>query len=233
MIRLGITGTDTGVGKTTVTTALIALLRRQGLRVAPMKPVETGVVAGDPVSDAVRLRRAAGSDAPLDDICPVVYAEPLAPWVAGARTGHVPSLELLDVARERLARTGDVLIVEGAGGLLVPITRCETYRSLFARWGLDVIVVAANRLGVINHTLLTVHAVRDAGLSLRGVVLNDATPPDGTVARATNLDTLGALLDGIPLVSFPWLGDADDPELLADAADACGLSALTEVAPAR
>ncbi|HWK89623.1 MAG TPA: molybdopterin-guanine dinucleotide biosynthesis protein MobB, partial [Longimicrobium sp.] len=85
MIGLGVTGTDTEVGKTFVSTLLLGLLRRRGLRVAAMKPVETGVKANDPGSDAMRLRKAAGMDAPIEDVRPVLLAEPLSPWVALSR----------------------------------------------------------------------------------------------------------------------------------------------------
>jgi len=221
MIRLGVTGTDTGVGKTVIAVALLALLRRRGLRVAAMKPVETGVLPGAP-SDAARLRAAAGGGDRLGDVCPVSYAEPLAPLVAAERARRPVDLEALDAAFGRLAARRDAVVVEGAGGLLVPLTEQVSYAELFARWGLGVFVVAGNRLGAINHVMLTVHAARAAELRIRGVVLNAATDATPDVAAETNAAALAQLLPGIPVLSWPWLQDLSD-DALAERAERVGL----------
>ncbi|MGH7718301.1 MAG: dethiobiotin synthase [Gemmatimonadaceae bacterium] len=226
MTRLAITGTDTGVGKTIVATALIAALRADGRRVAAFKPVETGVAAADPASDGALLRAAAGNVDALADVRPVVLPEPLAPWIAARRAGSEIDLEALDTAFERLASRCDVLVVEGAGGLLVPVTATDDYAALFRRWSLDLIVVAANRLGALNHTLLTVRAGHAEGLRVRGVVLNDAAPHRAGVAERTNADALRTLLAGIPLVTFPWMERPRDAKHLAQAARTSGLCRL-------
>jgi len=199
MIRLGVTGTDTGVGKTVIATALVGLLRGQGLRVAAMKPVETGVVPGVP-SDAERLRAAAGDVDPLRDVCPVTFAEPLAPLVAAQRARRVVDLDALEIAFARLTRDRDAIVVEGAGGLLVPLTAQLSYADLFARWRLDVVIVAENRLGALNHTLLTVSAARSAGLRVRGVVLNSTGAREHDLAMETNLASLRELLPHVPVM---------------------------------
>lgn len=206
MIRYGITGTDTGVGKTVVACALIAALRDRGLSVAAMKPVETGV-EGEP-ADARRLCDAAGGQDSLDDVCPERFGEPLAPWVAARRAGRPIALSALEAARARLESGRDALIVEGAGGLLVPIADGVAYDTLFRRWDLDCIIVAANRLGAINHTLLTVRAVRTAGLRLRAVVLNNLCPGEQNIAEQTNFDTLRRLVPEATVLSFPYHGRA-------------------------
>lgn len=226
MIRLGVTGTDTGVGKTTVGRALLGLMRADGLRVAAMKPVETGVAVDDPTSDARLLAAAAGTGASMRDVCPITLAEPLAPFMAARRAGRELTLHPLDESFRRLAHGVDAILVEGAGGVLVPITETDTYLTLFQRWSLDAIVVAANRLGVINHARLTVHTLRDAGLRVRGVVLNEivATAPD--LARRTNLEALQMLLPDMPVVSFPWLPSPADDSSLARAAAASGMRDL-------
>lgn len=216
MIRLGVTGTDTGVGKTVVTVALVALLRRRGLRVAAMKPVETGVLPGAP-SDGARLRAAAGGDDGPADVCPVTYAEPLAPLVAARRAGRPVDLEALAAAFARLAAQRDAIVVEGAGGLLVPLTEQVSYAELFARWRLGLVVVAANRLGAINHVLLTVHAARAAELRIRAVVLNAVTAEVPDTAAQTNAATLAQLLPDIPVLSWPWLTDISDDALVTQA----------------
>ncbi|HEV2179470.1 MAG TPA: dethiobiotin synthase, partial [Gemmatimonadaceae bacterium] len=122
MIRLGVTGTDTGVGKTTVSRALVGLMRADGRRVAAMKPVETGVLIDDPASDARALAVAAGNGASMRDVCPIALHEPLAPWMAARRAGRTLTLHPLDESFHRLTRDIDAIVVEGAGGLLVPIT---------------------------------------------------------------------------------------------------------------
>jgi dethiobiotin synthetase len=226
MIRIGITGTDTGVGKTYISTVLLTLLRRRGLSVAAMKPVETGVKADDPTSDAMRLRDAAGAADPVERVRPILLAEPLAPWVALNRSGGTVDLNALDVSYRALAEGRDAILVEGAGGLLVPLTRDLAYDGLFVGWGLDLIVVAGNRLGTINHTLLTVRAAHDAGLRVRGVVLNALGPEPGGIAERTNLEALAELLEPVPVLPFPWIRRDRSLDYAADIADEHGFGTL-------
>jgi dethiobiotin synthetase len=226
MIRLGITGTDTGVGKTYLSTVLLTLLRRRGHHVAAMKPVETGVKADDPASDAMRLREAAGADDPLELVRPILLAEPLAPWVALNRSGGTVDLGALDTAFAQLSEGRGAILVEGAGGLLVPLTRDLAYDGLFVGWGLDLIVVAGNRLGTINHTLLTVRAAHDTGLRVRGVVLNAMSPDPGGIAEQTNLEALSELLDPVPVLPFPWIRKDRALDYAADIAEENGFSRL-------
>jgi len=232
VIRVGVTGTDTGVGKTTVSRALVGLLRADGLRVAAMKPVETGITRDDPASDAHALAAAAGGADAMRDVCPVVLDDPLAPWMAARRAGRTLDMSALDTSFERLSAGADAILVEGAGGLLVPITLTDTYLSLFQRWSLDAIVVAANRLGAINHTMLTVQALRNGGVSILGIVLNETDGAERDLARRTNHETLQALLPDTPVVSFPWLPAMADHTSLTTAAAAAGLRAvLAHAAP--
>ena len=208
MIRLGITGTDTGVGKTVVACAIAAGLRRRGLSVAAMKPVETGVAFDDSSRDGARLARAAGGTHPLSVVAPIVLAEPLAPLAAARRSRSTIDLSLLDHAMRTASIDADALVVEGAGGLLVPITDQVAFDTLFARWKLDVVVVAANRLGVINHTRLTLAAIRAAGLSISMVVMNRLSPDD-ELSMEDNA-ALIAELEGVRVVELPWLANAGD-----------------------
>jgi dethiobiotin synthetase len=226
MIRLGITGTDTGVGKTLVATVLLRLMRARGLRVAAMKPVETGVSPGDPRGDAHRLREAAGGEDPLEVVRPLLLKEPLAPWVASARGGTRVDLDALDSAFRRLSDGRDAIVVEGAGGLLVPLTRDMAYDGLFVQWDLDLVVVAGNRLGAINHTLLTVRAAHDAGLRVRGVVLNTLDPEPPGIAESTNLETLAELLAPVPVLPFPWLRKPGDEKYVLEIAEESGFDTL-------
>jgi len=208
MIRLGITGTDTGVGKTVVACAIASGLRRRGLNVAAMKPVETGVAFDDPSRDGARLARAAGGTHPLSVVAPIVLAEPLAPLAAARRSRSTIDLSLLDHAMRTASIDADALVVEGAGGLLVPITDQVAFDTLFARWKLDVVVVAANRLGVINHTRLTLAAIRAAGLAVSMVVTNRLSPDD-ELSMEDNA-ALIAELEGVRVVELPWLANAGD-----------------------
>lgn len=127
------------------------------------------------------------------------------------------------------SRGQDVLLVEGAGGLLVPITERVSFDGLFARWALDVMIVAANRLGVINHVRLTLAATRAAGLRTRVVVLNNVTDSPMDSAIVDNAAIIGEL-ERVPIVELPWMPRVDDLDLAAGVAERSGLVEL--IAPA-
>src|SRR5690242_6571470 len=132
MMKLGVTGTDTGVGKTVVSAALLALLRVRGVgRVSGMKPIETGVVPGTPGPDAKMLHSASGGEDRIDDVGPLCFPAPLAPLVAAELAGRRIDLDDLDGAFTRLCDERVAVVVEGAGGLLTPITRGLAYVGLF------------------------------------------------------------------------------------------------------
>ncbi|HEV7733218.1 MAG TPA: dethiobiotin synthase [Candidatus Binatia bacterium] len=199
MSILFVTGTDTGVGKTFVACALAHALRATGRRVGVVKPIETGVT-GEP-EDAMRLRDAAGDPSPLDDLCPYRLRAPLAPAAAAPAEGVIIDVERIVALIERRAATADVLIVEGAGGLLVPITAACSYLDLALRLALPTLLVAANRLGTLNHCALTARVARAEGLHVRGIVLSQPaaeSDPSGTsnpalVAAMTALPVLAVL----------------------------------------
>jgi dethiobiotin synthetase len=225
VIRIGVTGTDTGVGKTVVTCALVAAIRRRGLRVVGVKPIESGVTSDDPTRDGARLSRAAGEIRPLSVTAPLTFPDPVAPLVAARRLGRAIDLERLDASMGEASRGCDVLIVEGAGGLLVPITEDVSYDALFARWTLEPIVVAANRLGVINHTRLTIAACRAAGLRPRAVVLNTLSTLSFDDSVAENARIIREL-EQIPVCELPWLPRPDDLEHNASVVEQSGLVEL-------
>lgn len=200
-----ITGTDTNVGKTVVTAALAAALARAGTRVRALKPVASGVPRGEPGEDAARIAAAAGH-APASFLRLVA---PLSPHRAAALEGaELDPAALLAWVR---ANEGDVTLVEGAGGWEVPFTPTWRVSHLAAALGWPVLVVAADRLGVLNHTLLTVDAVRRAGLSVAGVVLTGPAPAVGSddVSPASNHDDLRALLTDTAVRRLPWLTSLD------------------------
>lgn len=227
MITLGVTGTDTHVGTTVVSCALLAWMRRRGMKVAAMKPVDTDAEGASTRSaDAARLGDAAGAGDAADAVCPVRYAGPFPPLLA-ARTRREPiDLDLLDSAIARLCAGRDAVVVEGAGGLLVPLAPGVGYDALFVRWGLEVVVVTTREPGALSHALLTVRTALHAGLRVRGVVVN-ATADDDRWHDAADRDALLAeLLPGIPVCTFPWLDATSDPVLLADAAESSGFGSM-------
>jgi dethiobiotin synthetase len=211
MRALFVTGTDTGVGKTFVACALAHALRARGRRVGVVKPVETGVEA-EP-EDARRLAAAADDPSPLDDVCPYRLRAPLAPAVAAAREGVTIDLDTIVSLIERRSRRVDVLLVEGAGGLLVPIVGTTTYLDLVARLRMPLVIVAANRLGTVNHCALTARVAGAAGLDTRGFVLSQpARVTDGSAA--TNAETIRALT-GLPCLGvLPHLGRPEEAAAL-------------------
>ena len=202
MSAILITGTDTNVGKTWVTCAIARALRARGRRVGVLKPVETGVT--DAPEDAERLRLAAGDPAPLDDVCPYRFRAPLAPAVAAELEGVRVDLDRLVALIARRRTTVDILLIEGAGGLLVPIVGQATFLDLARRAGLPLLIVAANRLGTVNHTALTARVARTEGLSVIGFVLSQSAPVAdesvvsnaATISDLTGLPCLGSLGHG-------------------------------------
>jgi len=205
MRGLFVTGTDTGVGKTEVSCALVAEARAGGLDLAAMKPAESGVGPGEP-SDSERLRAAAGGADDPALVCPYRFAAPLAPAVAARLAGVEVRLEVVLQAARALAARHAALLVEGAGGLLVPLTARETYADLAVALGLPVLVVARAGLGTVNHAALTVEALRARRLEVAGVILNRTGPVDDPSVphNAAEIERLS----GAPvLASLPWCAD--------------------------
>ncbi len=238
LVRFGVTGTDTGIGKTVVTAALAARARELGLRVAAMKPIESGIEARFATSrvyhsDVERLHAATGGTDDMAIMRPYALIEPLAPLIAAKRAGVTIDLNVLDAARETLEAERDLLLVEGAGGLLVPITTTFSFLDLFARWHCELVVVAGNRIGVLNHVMLTVMAAQAVGVTVRAIVLTTFSDNDADVAQATNYDALLMLLPDHAIYRFPWVDRTDDFSALSAAAEGSGLDDLlkTEVPP--
>jgi len=213
-----VTGTDTAVGKTVVACAIVHALRQAERRVGVWKPVETGwdSTTAEHASDAARLRAASGLEEPLDAICSYRLRAPLAPAVAARLEGvSIDATSLRRACRQRANGT-DLTVVEGAGGLLVPIAGQMTYVDLARDLGLALVIVAANRLGVINHTALTARVALDEGVPVIGFILNDAHPrtvPD--VSADTNRDAICELTGLTCLGELPH-----DPRIARDAARA-------------
>lgn len=205
MRGLFVTATDTGVGKTEVACALVAGARAGGLDAVGMKPAQSGVVPGEP-SDAARLRAASDGVEAEEALCPYSFAAPLAPAVAARAAGVEISVERVLAAARALAARHAAVVVEGAGGLLAPFTESHTNAELAAALGLPVLVVARAGLGTVNHTALTVEALRRRGLAVAGVVLNRAAPEDDP-SVPYNAAEIARLTGIAPLAVLPFVAD--------------------------
>ncbi len=206
---LFVTGTDTGVGKTVVSTTVVRGLRARGVDVGAMKPAETGVESAGPL-DAQALRTAAGETDPLDLVCPFQFAMPAAPNVAAAAEGRSVALEPIRSAFAELEARHECVVVEGAGGLLVPVTDEADMADLALDLGLPVLVVARASLGTINHTLLTLAELDRRGLECVGVVVSHS---DGPLSNAdtANLGDLRRQLGARLIGEIPPLAPDEQP----------------------
>jgi dethiobiotin synthetase len=222
-----VTGTGTEVGKTVVAAAIARTLAARGERVAVFKPAVTGLdeppaggtqgsTAGDLVfprrgawADHEVLRRAAGSSQSDDEIAPYRYGPPMSPHLAAALANEEVDPARLRAAASTAAASGDVLVCEGVGGLLVPLAVGYSVRDLAADLGLPLVVAAPPGLGTINHTLLTIEAARSAGLEVRAVVLTPWPRQPDEIERS-NRETIAALGE-VQVEVLPHL-DLDEPE---------------------
>ena len=188
-----ITGTDTGVGKTVVTAALAIVLRESGWDVGVFKPVASGCVRrreGLVSEDAEFLAKAAEAPETLEEISPVRFEEPLAPTVAAARAGVETDLEPMWEAWRRLRDAHEILLVEGIGGILCPVTPAMSVADLAKEFRLPLLVVARSTLGTINHTALVIEAARARGLAVAGVVINRYNHESPDLAEMTSPDEI-------------------------------------------
>ncbi|HNQ64249.1 MAG TPA: dethiobiotin synthase [Syntrophorhabdaceae bacterium] len=222
MSTIFITGTDTGVGKTTVTSCLSAFLSlKKHLNVGVMKPFESGLSKRDKDLlpwDAICLREASGSNDDLDDISPYTFESPLAPEVAASLEHIQIDMDIVDRIYNKIKNRHDVVIIEGAGGVLVPIKKDYFYADLIKNWEAPAIIVSRLGLGTINHTLLTNNFLQSKGIKVLGVILNN-NDGTGDLAAQTNPEILKRYLD-VPLLGiFPYveglLKEGMDRELLA------------------
>jgi len=214
-----ITGTDTGVGKTVVTAGLLSLYRKRGLNVGVMKPIETGV---DPEcssaanSDAKFLTEIAQSaDAP-SLICPVRLKPAASPLQAAKMANRSIDPEMIIDCFSQLADRHEHLLVEGVGGLLVPIAPNYLVSDLIRDLGLPLLVVARDTLGTLNHTLLTLKAARQEGIAVRGVILNRTEPGEESDIERGHAEIITEF-SGIPVLGkFPFIGNVSEESFNSD-----------------
>jgi dethiobiotin synthetase len=198
-----ITATDTGVGKTLVASALVTCLTQRGIDVGVMKPIETGVSRATKArSDGVRLRRAAGSQDSLAEVCPYVFRFPVAPLSAARVEKTTVQIATIMRAFRTLSQKHAFMMVEGVGGVQVPITQLLTVLDIIYRMKLSAIVVGRSGLGGINHALLTLHALRRRKIPIVALVLNQCRPVHTKIARAQEQSTVSLLqmLAGVPVI---------------------------------
>jgi dethiobiotin synthetase len=201
-----VTGTDTGVGKTLIAAALIKACRAMGRDAVPMKPVQTGCrrsrgawVAPD-LETSLRASRIRVSAAERLWMAPYCFGPACSPHLAARGAGIRISLPRIRQAFRRLARLHDIVVVEGAGGVLVPLDDRLTMLDLMVDLGLPVLLVARPGLGTINHTLLSLHALRRAGRTVVGVVFNSACPGRQGAIERDNRQTIERM-GGCPVLA--------------------------------
>jgi dethiobiotin synthetase len=211
---LFVTGTDTGVGKTVAAVALLRALVASGRRAVGMKPVSAGVDDGAQVNaDVAALHAASNVDAPLAERNPYAFSPAIAPHVAAARAGAAIDLERIAGAYARLAARADVVVVEGAGGPLVPIDARHDMLDIARRLRVPVVLVVGVRLGCLNHALAAELAIRSRGLELAGWVANRIDP--AMEAAGETVASLDARLPAPRIADLAWGAASNGSMVLA------------------
>jgi dethiobiotin synthase len=231
---LFVTGTDTGVGKTVVSRLLVAGLRQRGVSVCVVKPVETGCAIGADgellAADATALWQANGESPALEDVVPYRFVTPVAPAVAAMKEDRLVDFDFLVEHLQRLSSECELLVVEGAGGLLVPLDEVRTFADLAKHLEMTVLLVVASRLGCINHAALTLEVLRNRGLDLLGYVLNEGLDGDASdESRASNRLSVSRAAAGYDVNELACLsahGQLGDLAMLAEVAGASELRGL-------
>ncbi len=217
---LFITGTDTGVGKTIVTAGLVRLARRRGLRAFAVKPVETGCTLQGGMlypEDGVFLQSASQNDISLDECVPFRFSLPASPARAAGAAGSSLHLADLEEHVRTLAENADLIIVEGAGGLMVPIQGNLMMIDLLQRLGYPALIVARSKLGTVNHTLLSLNALKQRQIEAAGIVLCCSSDDRGPEEEFTAGD-IARLTPDVSVLVMPYLSHEirTDPEKIAE-----------------
>ena len=210
VLSLFVTGTDTGVGKTLVSTALLHALARHHARVVGMKPVAAGTERINGVAaneDVLALRAASTCTVPAELDNPVLLPDPVSPHIAAARAGVRIDIAHLVACQRALTQLADAVVVEGAGGFHVPLSDTETGADLAQALGLPVVLVVGLRLGCLNHAILSAEAIRARGLTLAGWVANQVDP--AMLAQEDNISFLQQKLQAPLLANIPYLAAPD------------------------
>lgn len=229
---LFVTGTDTGVGKTVITGALVATLRAEGHHVGVWKPVQTGGLLGDGTTDTELLLKYTGMDSYAEDFTSFTFEAPLAPMLAAKQAGlNITLQDIVDAGASILNRYASVFI-EGAGGVAVPITKDAMTTDLIAELQIPVLIVARSGLGTINHTLLTMEYLERRGISILGFILNNGLSAE--LCLDPSWETNERIIEqysGIPCLGhFPKLtGEIDSKRLIHAVQATINLSPVRDV----
>ena len=205
---LFITGTDTGVGKTVVTAAILAWLRDQGFSAGVMKPIETGVdceCSSPANSDALFLMECGGIKDDLSEVCPIRLKPAASPFQAALIENRTLQPESILSAYRTLSEKYDWMLVEGVGGIRVPITRDYGVVDLIRDLDLPTVVVARYQLGTLNHTLMTLDTLKQSGIPVRGVVFNQTVPETPDVIEQDQPRLIEELSGATILGTFPYI----------------------------
>lgn len=211
MQAIFITGTDTGVGKTVVAAGIAAAMRYRGANVGVMKPVHTGcrIIKGKMIpEDSILLARAASSDDPAGLVTPYMFREPAAPYAAAKAHNMIIDVGKITDCFNEICRRHDYVIVEGIGGVLVPLTRDFYVADLIKRLDIPVILVARPDLGSINHTMLSIHCLKTKKTDLSGIIISNCKKGRGNFAEKTFQDSIENLTDVPVLGTLPYLPDS-------------------------
>lgn len=215
--RLFFTGTDTDVGKTYVASLMVRELRQRGRCVGVYKPVASGCRAceqGLHSDDAAALWEASGRRGALASVCPQRFLAPLAPPAAAAEEGRAVDETLLVSGIEAVSEGADWLVIEGAGGLLSPLSQTQLNSDVATKLSAELVIVAANRLGAIHQVLATVLAAKALGLPVLGIVLNQVSP-QGDASTASNAATIGRFTSVPVLAEIGWSAAATGVDWMA------------------
>lgn len=207
--RWFVTGTDTEVGKTVASCALLQAARKKGFRTAGYKPVASGselTAAGVRNSDALALQRASSQALTYEQVNPYTFLEPTSPHIVSRDEGRPIDLARLSDGLHQLEHLADWVQVEGAGGWFTPLSDTAFFSDWVVAEQLPVILVVGVKLGCINHALLTVQAVRQAGLPVMGWIANDVIPPGRR--HQEYMAALTGMIDAPLLGEIPWMGTA-------------------------
>ena len=200
-----VTGTDTEVGKTYVTVKLMQAMITQGLKVVGMKPVASGCATIDGIwqnEDVAKLIAASNVEAPREWVNPYCFDAPIAPHIAAQKQGMTIDVNVIVSAYNKLKNMADVVIVEGAGGLLVPLNSTHSMADLIAALNLPIVLVVGMKLGCINHAMLTHAAIKQRGLAMKHWVANHIDP--NMAEQEENLSSLIHGLGQVPLLRLPY-----------------------------
>lgn len=215
MIGFFVTGTDTDAGKTHIAQALLLAARARGMRAIGYKPIESGCPLGEPGPDALALASAANTKPQTT----YTLHDPVAPHVAAQRQGQQLSLQPIVEQVQQYRETVDFLVVEGAGGFLVPMSLHESMADLARATKLPLLIVAPNRLGTINHSLLTIEAARQRNLQVAAVILNDLKLNTTMLDNSKSIEEHGSVL----VLEFPH---TNSPQQLVEYGEKLLLSLL-------